>query len=42
VWSHRLPQFTHEEQAWREQLKRMAEVQPELTPLVITYVTQAA
>jgi hypothetical protein len=42
VRSHRLTQLAQEEQAWREQLKRLAEVQPELTPLVITYVTQAA
>jgi hypothetical protein len=42
VRCHRLAQLTEEEHAWREQLKRMAEVQPELTPLLITYVTQAA
>jgi hypothetical protein len=42
VRSHRLTQLTQEEQAWREQLTRLAEVQPELTPLVITYVTPAA
>jgi hypothetical protein len=42
VRSHRLAQLTEEEHTWREQLKHMAEVQPELTPLLITYVTQAA
>jgi hypothetical protein len=42
VRSHRLAQLTEEEHTWREQLKHMAEVQPELTPLLITYVIQAA
>jgi hypothetical protein len=42
VRSHRLAQLAQEEHAWRERLNHMAEVQPELTPLVITYVTQAA
>ena len=42
VRDHRLAQLAEEEQAWRAQLKRMADVQPELVPLLITYVTQAA
>jgi hypothetical protein len=40
VRSHRLAQLTQEERAWREHLARLAEVQPELTPLLIAYVTQ--
>lgn len=42
VRSHRLAQLTEEEHTWREQLTHIAEVQPELTPLLITYVIQAA
>ena len=40
VRHYRLAQLTHEEQAWREQLSRMAEVQPELIPLLIIQVIQ--
>src|SRR5262249_21169139 len=40
VRSHRLAQLAQEERAWRECLARQAEVQPELTPLLIAYVTQ--
>jgi hypothetical protein len=36
-----LAQLAEEEQTWREDLKRMADVQPELVPLLITYVAQA-
>jgi len=39
---HRLAQLAEEEQTWREDLKRMADVQPELVPLLITYVRKAA
>jgi hypothetical protein len=41
VRDHRLAQLAEEEQTWREDLKRMADVQPELVPLLITYVAQA-
>jgi hypothetical protein len=37
---YRSAQLAHEEQAWREQLSRMAEVQPELIPLLIVQVIQ--
>jgi len=40
VRGHRLAQLAQEERAWREHLARLAEVQPELTPLLIAYVTQ--
>jgi hypothetical protein len=40
VRSHRLAQLAQEERAWREHLARLVEVQPELTPLLIAYVTQ--
>jgi len=40
VRHHRLTQLAQEERAWREHLAHLAEVQPELTPLLITYVTQ--
>jgi len=40
VRSHRLEQLAQEERAWREHLARLAEVQPELTPLLIAYVIQ--
>lgn len=40
VRHYRLAQLAHEEQAWREQLVRMAEVQPELIPLLIVQVIQ--
>lgn len=40
VRSHRLAQLAQEERTWREQLARLAEVQPELTPLLIAHVTQ--
>jgi superfamily II DNA or RNA helicase len=40
VRDHRLVQLAEEEQTWREELKRMADVQPELIPLLITYVRQ--
>jgi hypothetical protein len=42
VRDRRLVQLAEEEQTWREELKRMADVQPELIPLLITYVRQAA
>jgi hypothetical protein len=35
-----LAQLAHEAQAWREQLSRMAEVQPELIPLLIVQVIE--
>ena len=38
--SYRLAQLAEEERAWREHVARLAEVQPELTPLLIAYVTQ--
>jgi hypothetical protein len=31
---------SQEERTWREHLARLAEVQPELTPLLVAYVTQ--
>jgi hypothetical protein len=40
VRSHRPAQLAQEEHTWREQLARLAEVQPELTPLLMAYVTQ--
>ena len=40
VRSHRLAQLAQEERTWREQLALLAEVQPELTPLCMAYVTQ--
>jgi superfamily II DNA or RNA helicase len=40
VRSHRLAQLAQEERAWGEHLARQAEVQPELTPLLIAYVIQ--
>ena len=40
VRHYRLAQLAHEEQAWREQLSCMAEVQPELIPLLIVQVIQ--
>jgi superfamily II DNA or RNA helicase len=40
VRHYRLAQLAHEEQAWRAQLRRMAEVQPELIPLLIVQVIQ--
>jgi len=40
VRHHRLAQLAQEERAWREHLAHLAEVQPELTPLLIAYVTQ--
>jgi superfamily II DNA or RNA helicase len=40
VRQYRLAQLAHEAQAWREQLSRMAEVQPELIPLLIVQVIQ--
>jgi hypothetical protein len=40
VRSHRLAQLAQEERTWREQLTRLADVQPELTPLLMAYVTQ--
>jgi hypothetical protein len=42
VRDHRLAQLAEEEQTWREDLKRMADIQPELVPLLITYVRKAA
>jgi hypothetical protein len=32
---HRLAQLEREEQAWREQIKRQAEVSPDLVPLLL-------
>ena len=40
VRHHRLAQLAQEERAWREHLARLTEMQPELTPLLIAYVTQ--
>jgi hypothetical protein len=40
IRNYRLAQLAQEERTWRERLNRMAEVQPELTPLLIAYVTQ--
>jgi superfamily II DNA or RNA helicase len=40
VRSHRLAQLAQEERTWHEQLAHLAEVQPELTPLLMAYVTQ--
>jgi hypothetical protein len=40
VRHYRLAQLAHEAQAWREQLSRMAEVQPELILLLIVQVIQ--
>jgi hypothetical protein len=40
VRNHRLAQLAQEERTWREQLARLAEAHPELTPLLMAYVTQ--